>query len=163
MAIHFRGHGLRGGLLFENALGFAEALRRRLATVLLSPRRAGSFPGLFFLAAPYTAREVPASQDTAISVFDQESSATAALHCGCFAQVVDYFGPASADLTTRLARLTFGPRSPDVTQILNMLWQLRILLGNPDTQKTSREALELPVEVFGPNHPTSREVRDLQR
>jgi tetratricopeptide (TPR) repeat protein len=106
-AIHFRGHGLPGGLLFENALGFAEEvpvgeLRRRLAAILLSPRRAGSFPGLFFLAAPYTAREVLSGQDTAAGAFPEESSAAAALHRSGFAQVVGYFGPVSADLTTRL-------------------------------------------------------------
>lgn len=98
--IHFRGHGLPGGLLFENALGFAEEvpvseLRRRLATTLLSPRRAGSFPGLFFLAAPYTAREAQPG-------FPADSSAAAALHRSGFAQVVGYFGPVSPDLTSRL-------------------------------------------------------------
>ena len=113
-AIHFRGHGLPGGLLFENALGFADEvpvaeLQRRLATVLLSPRRAGTFPGLFFLAAPYTAREMaPAGQEPASSAFDEESSAASALHRGGFAQVVGYFGPMSAELTTRLEERFYG-------------------------------------------------------
>jgi tetratricopeptide (TPR) repeat protein len=106
-AIHFRGYGLPGGLLFENALGFAEEvpvseLRRRLATILLSPRRAGSFPGLFFLSAPYSAREPQPGQGPAASALPADSSVAAALHRSGFAQVVGYFGPVSPDLTTRL-------------------------------------------------------------
>jgi len=113
-AIHFRGHGLPGSLLFENALGFADEvpvaeLQRRLATVLLSPRRAGTFPGLFFLAAPYTAREVaPAGQEPASSAYDEESSAAAALHRGGFSQVIGFFGPVNADLNTRLEERFYG-------------------------------------------------------
>ena len=94
-AIHFRGHGLPGGLLFEDGLGFpvevpVPELRRRLATVLLDPQRAGSFPGLIFLAAPFTAREA------------DEASSAAALHRSGFAQVIGFFGPVNLELNTRL-------------------------------------------------------------
>lgn len=106
-AIHFRGQGLPGGLLFENHLGFAEEvpaaeLRRRLATVLLDSGRSGAFPGLFFLAAPYTARSPSSPGGPGTRPFDTEASAAAALHRDGFAQVVGYFGPVSEALRTRL-------------------------------------------------------------
>src|SRR4029077_16141061 len=55
-AILYSGHGLPGQLVFENRLGFADPIAveevvRRLRTVLLSPGRSGSFPGLFFLSS----------------------------------------------------------------------------------------------------------------
>lgn len=106
-AIHFRGHGLPGSLLFEDKLGFAEEvsvneLRRQLATILLNPRRAGPFPGLFFLAAPFTAREPSLEEKPAIGPFDQGSASAGALHRSGFAQVVGYFGPVDWELSTRL-------------------------------------------------------------
>jgi hypothetical protein len=106
-AIHFRGHGLPGSLLFEDKLGFAQEvpvseLRRRLAAILLKPRRAGAFPGLFFLAAPFTAREPSSGEETSVGPFDQESASAAALHRSGFAQVVGYFGPVDRELSTRL-------------------------------------------------------------
>jgi tetratricopeptide (TPR) repeat protein len=100
-AIHFRGHGLPGGLLFEDELGFAHEvpvteLRRRLAAVLLDPQRAGTFPGLFFLAAPFTALHAG------------ETSAAAALHRSGFTQVIGFFGPVGAELNTRLEERFYG-------------------------------------------------------
>lgn len=100
-AIHFRGHGLPGGLIFEDGLGFSaevpvSELRRRLATVLLDPQRAGSFPGLVFLSAPFTAREA------------EEASSAAALHRSGFTQVIGFFGPMNEELNTRLEERFYG-------------------------------------------------------
>jgi tetratricopeptide (TPR) repeat protein len=100
-AIHFRGYGLPGGLLFEDELGFGQEvpvpeLRRRLSSVLLDPQRAGSFPGLFFLATPSTAQS------------PGDASAAAALHRSGFAQVIGFFGPVEADLNTRLEERFYG-------------------------------------------------------
>ena len=100
-AIHFRGHGLPGGLIFENGLGFpaevpVSELRRRLATVLLDPQRAGSFPGMIFLAAPFTAREA------------DEALSAASLHRGGFSQVIGFFGPVNEELNTRLEERFYG-------------------------------------------------------
>ena len=100
-AIHFRGHGLPGSLLFEDELGFGlevqvTELKRRLHTILLDHQRSGKFPGLFFLAAPYTARHA------------EEASTAAALHRGGFAQVVGYFGPIDAEINTLLEERFYG-------------------------------------------------------
>ncbi len=95
-AIHFRGHGRPGVLLFEDRFGFAvevpvRELRRRLATVLLNPRRAGSFPRLFFLSSPCD--EIAGSG---------EESVAAALHRGGFASVIGWYGPVESAPGTRV-------------------------------------------------------------
>ncbi|HBL29197.1 MAG TPA: hypothetical protein DD490_20390 [Acidobacteria bacterium] len=87
-AILFSGHGLPGHLLFEDRLGFADRVAmaevvRRLRTVLLSPGRQGTFPGLFFLSSCDGASGAPGGGG---------SSAAAALHRAGFAQVIGYFG-----------------------------------------------------------------------
>jgi Restriction endonuclease len=96
-AIHFRGYGLPGGLLFEDALGLGveipvAELWRRLTMVLLNPQRVGTFPGLFFLAAPFIAQAT-----------GDPLAAAAALHRSGFAQVIG-FGPVSAELNARLEK-----------------------------------------------------------
>jgi tetratricopeptide (TPR) repeat protein len=102
-AIHFRGEGLPGGLLFENDLGFTEKvaakdLIRRLASVLLAPSRAGSFPGLFFLSSPFSAVEMSVRSERR----KLEGLAAAAIHRVGFAQVIGYFGPVDSELSTQV-------------------------------------------------------------
>lgn len=99
-AILFSGHGLPGQLLFENRLGFAEPVAaeevvRRLRTVLLSPGRSGSFPGLFFLSSC----EGATSEDG--------PSAAAALHRAGFSQVIGYFGPVRDSAASRAEEMFF--------------------------------------------------------
>lgn len=99
-AILFSGHGLPGRLLFENRLGFAdpvaaEEVVRRLRTVLLSPGRSGSFPGLFFLSSC----EGATSEDG--------PSAAAALHRAGFPQVIGYFGPVRDSAASRAEEMFF--------------------------------------------------------
>jgi CHAT domain len=99
-AILFSGHGLPGQLLFENRLGFAEPIAaeevvRRLRTVLLSPGRGGSFPGVFFLSSC----EGATSEDG--------PSAAAALHRAGFPQVIGYFGPVRDSAASRAEEMFF--------------------------------------------------------
>lgn len=96
--LHFIGHGLPGRLLFEDPLGFAEEvaveeLARRLNGILLDPLRAGTFPRLFVLSSCFGA-----AKDRGTEAIP---STAAALHrCG-FAQVLGYFGPLDAELSSR--------------------------------------------------------------
>lgn len=99
-AILFSGHGLPGKLLFENRLGFADPVDvdevvRRLQTVLLSPGRSGSFPGLFFLSSC----EGATSEDG--------PSAAAALHRAGFPQVIGYFGSVRDSAASRAEEMFF--------------------------------------------------------
>ena len=99
--IHFRGHSFPGGLLFEDELGFSKEipiaeLRRRLASVLLDPRRRESFPGFFFLSAPFT------------TLPGETASCAAALHQSGLPQVIGFFGPVDEELNTRLEERFYG-------------------------------------------------------
>jgi tetratricopeptide (TPR) repeat protein len=112
--IHFSGHGLPGKLLFENELGFAEDIaveevQRRLHQVLLNPRRAGSFPRLFFLSSCYGAARGPVSDDS--------PSTAAALHRRGFSQVLGYFGPLDAELSSRAEETFYGELARGATAL----------------------------------------------
>lgn len=139
-AIHFRGHGFPGGLLFENELGLAvevpvSELRRRLATVLLNPRNAGAFPGLFFLSAPFAAREPAPPDEPAGGPAHHESAVAAALHRSGFAQVVGYFGPVDPELSSRLEESFYGSLAGG--------------RSTPDAAEEARAALLKPVGAAG--------------
>lgn len=155
-AIHFRGHGAPGGLFFEDQLGFAEEvpvaeLRRRLATVLLGPQRAGTFPRLFFLAAPYSAQAASEAQETA---------SAAALHRSGFAQVVGFFGPISAELNTRLEERFYGAlASGDSTLVA--VERSRAALAEPVSEAAGRVHYpfgwcQLAIYNRGPELPLAR-------
>jgi tetratricopeptide (TPR) repeat protein len=89
--VHFSGHGLPGGLVFEDGHGFSQTVPvaevvRRLHLALPGP---GPFPRLFFLASCHGA-----------TVGEGPSTAAALHRCG-FVQVVGYFGPVGDELSTR--------------------------------------------------------------
>lgn len=152
-AIHFRGYGLPGGLLFEDELGFAHEvpvaeLHRQLATVLLNPRQAGTFPGLFFLAAPFSALD------------SQETLAAAALHRSGFAQVIGFFGPVNAELNTRLEE-RFYRALAEGRQALAAVEEARAALLEPADETGERVRYpfgwsQLAVYHRGPDLPLAR-------
>ncbi len=117
-AVHFTGHGLPGQLAFEDDLGFTQKVAvgemvRRLATTLLNPVRAGTFPRLFFLASCHGAsasrgragaegsRSEREIVDEGAASLDEGPSTAAVLHRSGFVQVVGYFGPIQDALSTR--------------------------------------------------------------
>jgi hypothetical protein len=118
-AIHFSGHGLPGGLVFEDEVGTSKVigvdeLVRGLHEHLTPSGGARKLPKLFFLASCHGAsgssevtgeggeelKGEPGARELRAALGRGPSTA-AALHRGGFVQVVGYFGPISDPLCTR--------------------------------------------------------------
>jgi tetratricopeptide (TPR) repeat protein len=129
--VHFSGHGLPGGLVFEDEQGFSNTVRvdevvRRLHVAL---PESGSFPRLFFLASCHGATETSVPVEVASALGGGPSTA-ATLHRSGFVQVVGYFGPVGDELCTR-AEETFYRALSEGSTTLHAAAEARASLSEP--------------------------------
>lgn len=171
-AIHFRGHGLPGRLVFENELGYGkevpiDEVRRQLNTVLLAPHRAGAFPGLFFLAAPFSAQVTSTGEIQNSSDLAAELSAAASLHRSGFAHVVGYFGPVDPALSALLEERFYGTLAEGGT-VLTAAQRARAALAEPVDKEGERVRYpfgwsQLALYHRGPDRPLAAAGRSDRR
>jgi tetratricopeptide (TPR) repeat protein len=181
--LHFSGHGLPGGLVFEDDLGLARVVKVKdfVAELRLKLAPSGSgeeFPRFFFLAACHgasgeTASAAGSREDGCREVADrhahalgaalgQGASTAATLHRNGFVQVLGYFGPVSDALATR-AEERFYRAVAKGASTLQAVAEARASLGEEIEIEGVRMQFpfawtQLALYHRGPDHPLARPV-----
>jgi hypothetical protein len=186
--LHFSGHGLPGGLVFEDEEGFSRIVRiddlvKDLNVKLVPSGQPRPFPRLFFLASCYGASGDPSgasfdashessglggTRDARHAELDASlgrgPSTAASLHRHGFVQVVGYFGPVSDPLCTRAEEVFYKALGGGKTT-LQAAAEARATLGTPLSVDKSHFVAplawaQLALYHRGPDHPLCRPGKD---